>query len=162
MSTQRRGGLVRRQPCVRSSGSAPRGCVCWEEEVGGGQPTCQAAQGAGASTCAAEGLGTRAHGEPENREAYEMQMVGSAWSIQDIRADASRMSEAGGDGYGPSTRSQGNLGCQQCSGRDGARDIVNSCGLGLEQWRLFTQDNMVQNVQGLCGGQFHRQQTRVC
>lgn len=63
MSIQRRGGLVRKQPCVRSSGSTAKGGVCWEEEVGGGQPTCQAAQGAGVSTCAGEGLGTRAYRE---------------------------------------------------------------------------------------------------
>lgn len=56
----------------------------------------------------------------ENWEMCEMQTAGSAQSIQDVRADASRMSEAGGDGYAPSTRSRGDLGCQQCSERDGA------------------------------------------
>lgn len=101
------------------------------------------------------------HVHTENWEVYEMQTVGSARGIQDIRADASRMSEAGGDGYTPSTRSRGNLGCQLCSESNGARDIANLRGLGPEQWQLFTQGNMVQHVQGLCGGQFHRQQTRV-
>lgn len=33
--------------------------------------------------------------------------------------------------------------------------------VGPEQWRLFTQSNTVQHERGLCGGQFHRQQTQV-
>jgi len=145
---------MRQEQWIRCKGDA-----CWEEEEGGGgQPTCQAAQERGRARVLGKGW---EHVHTEIWGVYEMQTVGSTWSIPDMGADASRVSEAGGDGCTPSTRSQGNPGCQWCSERDGAGDAVNLCGLGPEQWQLFTQGNTVQHIRGLCGGHFHRQQTQV-
>lgn len=95
---------MREQPCVRSHGAAAKGMSCGEEA--GGKPPARQRRDLGGHV--RRGGWEHVHTEGDGGE----RRMGSARSIQDIGAEASRMSEAGADGHTPSTRSRENLGCQ--------------------------------------------------
>lgn len=89
---------MREQPCVRSHGAAAKGGGSCGEEAGGSPPGRQRRDLGEHVRRGAGNTGTQNGMRGERR-------TGSALSIQDIGAEASRMSEAVGDGYAPSTRS---------------------------------------------------------